>query len=136
MSFLVTTFTGVELPAAFEQGQAKVSKIRYVNVYQSEDAGLLFPHTVKRKEHLISSISLKSWRYVFISWCQPYSVIIFINLFWYVTLHCKFSTQIYVCYTRNLPRSLHRLRYKMKELFYSPWHSVFMFDFLIFIHRH
>ena len=67
MSFLVTTFTGVELPAAFEQGQAKVSKIRYVNVYQSEDAGLLFTQTVKRKEHLISSISLKSRRYVFIS---------------------------------------------------------------------
>jgi len=42
------------------RGQAKVSKIRYVNVYQSEDAGLLLPQTVKRKEHLISSIRLKS----------------------------------------------------------------------------
>ena len=43
-----------------DRGQPKVSKIRYVNAYQSEDKGLIFPQTVKRKEHLIRSISIRA----------------------------------------------------------------------------
>lgn len=74
MNFLSTTFVCVDLLQHLNRSQAKVSKIRYVNVYQSEDAGFLFLQTFKRKDHLVSSISRKHWRYVYISWCHPYSV--------------------------------------------------------------